>query len=237
MPVNVRCCPASPANRPLRRGSGSGMTLTTSHFPLPTSHFLRPTSYLLRPTSYFLRPSQSDIFCHRGRRRSSFRAKRCEFGSFHDFSSPPPPTPSSIWPQWRHECPAPRPSPLGAIAPRCGTPGFGDHARRGRGLAVPAGESAAAVGAVVSHGVTSGGKFLRHPDQLPPLQAKPAAFSASITGRSGFSANVTRQYSPVPSISTPPGAVLAAALRALRRLISSMRCLSERIRAPRFVNS
>src|SRR3989338_1156414 len=62
----------SPANRPLRRGSGSGMTLPTPHFPLPTpyfplptSYFPLPTSYVLLPTSYFLRPSQSDIFCHR----------------------------------------------------------------------------------------------------------------------------------------------------------------------------
>src|SRR3989338_8811585 len=117
----------------------SHFLLPTSYFPLPTSHFPLPTSHFPRPTSHVPRPSRSDIFCHRGRRRSSFRAKRCEFGSFHDFSSPPPPTPSSIWPQWRHEWPAPRPSPLGAIAPRCGTPGFGDHARRGRGLAVPAG--------------------------------------------------------------------------------------------------
>ena len=46
-------------------------------------------------TSHVPRPSRSDIFCHRGRRRSSFRAKRCEFGSFHDFSSPPPRHPAA----------------------------------------------------------------------------------------------------------------------------------------------
>src|SRR3989338_8580724 len=73
----------------------SHFLLPTSYFPLPTSHFPLPTSHFPRPTSHVPRPSRSDIFCHRGRRRSSFRAKRCEFGSFHDFSSPPPRHPAA----------------------------------------------------------------------------------------------------------------------------------------------